>query len=174
MSRMQFLLSIVILSGCDGVDADVAASRPDARIPAVVRVIAADVQNASAPDRRPILPQDSRYDLPTCATLEQGSPDTVATLFEQHYPAPLVSPDTVDDIELSVADLDSLTAFAACAAAKNDYEPFVADNASALFASKRHGAAAFAALRRAAAGSGFAADAAQEFGDQMRRYVKPR
>lgn len=121
-----------------------------------------------------ILPPHSRYDLPGCAAFEKSSSDDGADLFEQHYPPELIDPGTVEDTTLYAADLDTVTGFAACAAAITDYEPFVADNALALFASKKHGAAAFAALQRAAVGSTFAAKAAREFSSQMREYVKAR
>ncbi len=93
-------------------------------------------------------------------------------MFEQQYPAALINPATVDEQSLTANDIAKIAGFAACAAAKTDFEPFVADNASALFASKTHGAAAFAALERLSREPGFEGTAAKAFAEQMRDCAK--
>ncbi len=109
---------------------------------------------------------------PDCATLQSLSPDAAADVFEKQYPSKLVDPATVDSVTLTASEIEAIALFAACAAARTGYEPFVADNASALFASTRHGNAAFAALKRLSRAPGIEGKAAKAFDDQMRDYIK--
>lgn len=108
---------------------------------------------------------------PTCAALETKNADDVSDLFEKHYPAGLVDPDTVDSQQLTPSELTATVKFAACAAAKTNFEPFVADGATALFTSKTYGAAAFAALESISKSPGYIGKAAKEFAEQMRSYA---
>jgi hypothetical protein len=109
---------------------------------------------------------------PTCATLQSKNPDDVADLFEKLYPAGLIDSNAVEHQNLTPDGLLATVTFAACAAAKTNFEPFVADGSTALFSSKRHGAAAFAALENMSNKPGFEGKAAKEFAEQMRNYAK--
>jgi hypothetical protein len=116
--------------------------------------------------------QDEFSQIPDCASLQSKSYDEVSNLFEKHFPAALIDPGRVENVSLTQNEISLLAAFAACAAAKTDFEPFVADGATAFFGSKKHGNTAFSALESTSRKPGFEGKAAKEFAEQMRNYVK--
>ncbi len=128
----------------------------------------AEVKDTMAEDK----PAPSQFDLPECDSLQSQSADAVAALFETKFPPQIIDPKTVDAVQLTPEEMEAVTAFAACAAAKNDFEPFIADNATALFTSRVHGKAAFAALDRISRRPGFIGPAAKAFAKQMRGFAE--
>ena len=121
-----------------------------------------------------VLPSKKRSKYADCNSLSLKNADEVSDLFEKQYPTALVDVNIVDEQSLTSDDMAAIVRFAACAAAQTDFEPFVADNASALFASKKHGNAAFAALEKISRNPGFEGKAAKEFAAQMRAYAEER
>lgn len=98
----------------------------------------------------------------------QAEADQAIAAFERAYPAALVDPATVERRTVAPAVLTRIIANLPCLAALPGGDPFVAEQASALFASRAHGRAAFAALDRLAATDPRAA----RFARQMRAYVR--
>jgi hypothetical protein len=117
-------------------------------------------------------PSNEKSKFADCDSLQLQNADGASDLFEKQYPPALIDPNSVDEQTLTPDDMAAIVRFAACAAAKTDFEPFIADNASALFASKKHGNAAFAVLEKMSRTAGFEAKAAKDFANQMREYVK--
>lgn len=110
--------------------------------------------------------------LPDCAALlaERGDPEALLGQLERTYPAAYADPSRVD-AAVAADSVPLLARSLACLGGLTGYDAFVADQAVALFASRRHGAAAFAALDRMAAGGGPQAAYAREFAAQMRDYI---
>ena len=107
----------------------------------------------------------------TGAGTSQAAADRIIAAFEKEYPAALVDPARVEGVAVEPAVLARIVGDLACLASLPGGDPFVADQASALFASPRHGAAAFAALDRLASAGD---SAAARFARQMRAYARPR
>lgn len=108
--------------------------------------------------------------LPTCAEVRADGPagDALVEAFGARYPKVLVSPDTVETVALDRAAVDNAVDYIACVASATDFDPMVAENSLALFASHRHGKAALARL----ATLGRTGDpAAQEFKEQIKGYL---
>ena len=97
--------------------------------------------------------------------VQQQHADMLIDAFEKDYPAALVDPDRVESAVVSPATLKAIVADLACLATQPGGDPFVPDQAAALFASKRYGAQAFALLAK----SGNA-----RFAKQMRDYTAVR
>lgn len=112
--------------------------------------------------------------VPDCATLltTTADPQSLLDEFEQSYPAAYADPALVDDAVPADA-VPQLARSLACLAGVTAFEGYLADQASALFASSRHGPAAFAALAAAAKTTGREADYARSFADQMRAVIRP-
>jgi hypothetical protein len=113
-----------------------------------------------------------QFDFPDCATLQKQSEDSVLAEFERKFPKAIIGEESVETVELSAADMTAVTGYLACVSGAANLDPFVADNALSLFSSKRHGAAAFAALDDLAASNAPGAQEARAFAAQMREYVK--
>lgn len=94
--------------------------------------------------------------------------DAMLAAFEADYPKALVDPATVELQQLAPATLQRIVADLGCLAGQVGGDAFIPEQAVALFASRRHGAAAFAALD-VLARSGDAA--AERFLVQMRGYT---
>jgi hypothetical protein len=95
-------------------------------------------------------------------------------MIERVYGAALVGERSVEREKISPAEMADMTRTMACVASWNGTAS-IADSFAALFASRRHGKAAFAALAvHAKNKTATASDrrAAQEFASQMRSYVK--
>lgn len=109
-----------------------------------------------------------------CTTLLASSADAQSLLdrFERDYPAAYADPARVDDA-VPADTVPELARSLACLAGVTSFEGFLADQASALFASPRHGRAAFAALAAAGKGSGREAEYARRFAEQMRAVIRP-
>lgn len=97
--------------------------------------------------------------------------DAMLAAFETEYPKALVDPAQVELQDVTPATLEHLVADLACLAGQIGGDPFVPEQAAALFASRRYGVAAFAALDALArSGSG----EAERFGVQMRAYTEAK
>ncbi len=140
---------------------------------------APDTTAASMTKAIPKMPADpisvvkkSRFNLPSCSELKAQnlSEDDLITHLENHYPAELVSVDTVEDVELSSHDLTQLTGYVACVASLTP-GPYAPESALALFASKRYGNSAMAALKKRSQGSTVEAKAAKQFVEQITAFL---
>lgn len=98
----------------------------------------------------------------------QAAADAMLAAFEKDYPAALVAPAQVEGAAIPPAVLERIVADLSCLAGQPGGDPFVPEQAAALFASPRHGAAAFAALERLASAGN---QRARRFAVQMRGYV---
>jgi hypothetical protein len=99
----------------------------------------------------------------TAAELARG--DALIAAFERTYPQALVDPATVDTVTIAPPTLRVLVDDLACLSTQPGGDPFVAEQAAALFASKRYGPAAFGWLARTGR---------TRFAQQMRRYSAAR
>ena len=100
--------------------------------------------------------------------------DRLVNAFERSYPKALAGEASVERTPLGSDALARLVADLACVSSHPGADPFVPEQALALFASKRHGRAAFAALNalaRSEAASPALRSAARAFERQMRSYV---
>jgi hypothetical protein len=111
--------------------------------------------------------------LPTCAELEASGLDASAQgdAFYERYPKELAGEDSVEQVALDEAAIGSVVGHLACAARLAGYDPVVVESGLALFASRRHGARALAALEGVATGSGAEAAGARRFAEQVRGYL---
>ena len=109
-----------------------------------------------------------------CATLlaSPADPQSLLDAFERDYPSAYADPARVDGA-VPADTVPELARSLACLAGVTSFEGFLSDQASALFASRRHGPAAFAALAAAGKGSGREADYARRFAEQMRAVIRP-
>ena len=109
--------------------------------------------------------------LPTCAEVRADGRvgDALVDAFGARYPKALVSPDSVETVALDSAAIDNAVDYVACVASATDFDPMVAENSLALFASHRHGKAA---LARLAALRKTGDPAAKEFEEQIKGYLK--
>jgi hypothetical protein len=112
--------------------------------------------------------------LTSCTELEQRGPskDVLIDDFLAAYPHDIFNPAKVEAFALTPAELDDVVANLACAAGLSGYGPDVAESALALFASKRYGNPAMAALRRHSDGDDVKARSARTFAGQMVDYLK--
>lgn len=111
--------------------------------------------------------------LPTCDALEAGGKvgDALADAFYARYPKSLAGEASVEQVALDAAAIDNVVRYLVCVAGATAYDPVVAENGLALFASKRHGAAARQALSALARSSDPAAGAARRFDAQIAGYL---
>lgn len=117
--------------------------------------------------------QQAGLPLPTCAQLhaEGKVGSALADAFYARYPKPLAGEDSVETVALNTAGLDNVVRYLACVAGATDYDPVVADNGLALFASHRHGAAALRNLKALGDSNDPSAEAARRFLAQIREYL---
>ncbi len=110
--------------------------------------------------------------LPTCAEVARSglSGAALADAFDARYPAALNDADGIETLALDQAQIAGIVDYLVCVAGRTDGDVGVAEAGYTLFGSKRHGAAAFAALDRLAKG-GDAATAARAYEVQMRGYL---
>ncbi|TRW17351.1 hypothetical protein [Glacieibacterium frigidum] len=102
--------------------------------------------------------------------VDAAAADAMLAKFEAEYPKPLVSPALVEGQRIAPATLTRIVTDLSCLAAQIGGDPFVPEQAAALFASRRHGADAFAALDRLAVSD----EQAARFRDQMKAYIAAR
>jgi hypothetical protein len=125
-------------------------------------------------DRREGEKTTSKYSFPTCDSLRSAGRNADAHLedFNAVFPAEIVGETSVDKLDLSVADLRSIGSYASCVTGLTpNMPPEIADSTAALYSSKKHGKAAFAALDALAKGNGQDAALARAFAEQMRVYI---
>jgi hypothetical protein len=116
----------------------------------------------------------SRFDLPGCERL-RASGEGADALLDRHardFPAVLVGEAEVETVELAPADLDAVAAYLSCLSGLTDGDPSVVESGLSLFASRRHGRAALAALDALARTPGLDGAAAKAFAEQVRGYLK--
>ena len=97
--------------------------------------------------------------------VQQQRADALIAAFEKAYPSGLVNPSRVDTAAIPPTTLKVIVEQLACLSTHPGADPFVPEQAAALFASKRYGKTAFALLAK----SGNA-----RFARQMRRYTGVR
>ncbi|MET3722247.1 hypothetical protein [Sphingomonas trueperi] len=112
--------------------------------------------------------------LPSCAALKAEGKvgNALVDAFYARYPKALAGSDSVETVPLDAGALDNVVRYVVCIAGATDYDPTVAENGLALFASKRHGAIARHALVALARSSDPAAGAARRFDAQISGYLK--
>jgi hypothetical protein len=93
---------------------------------------------------------------------QQQRADALIAAFERDYPANLVDPVKVESTVVAPATLARIVADLACLSTQPGADPFVPEQAAALFASKRYGKAAFTHLVKRGQ---------VRFAKQMRAYV---
>ncbi len=84
----------------------------------------------------------------TATASGQARADALIAAFEREYPAALVDPARVEQAMIAPATLQVIVANLACLSKQPGADPFVPEQAAALFASRRYGKAAFALLAR--------------------------
>jgi hypothetical protein len=117
----------------------------------------------------------SKYSFPTCASLRASgySADAHLADFEKNFPAEIIAEESVSKLDLSAEDMRSIGSYASCVTGlAPNMPPEIADASLSLYASKKHGRAAFAALDSLARDGGKDANFAREFAKQMRDYIK--
>ena len=97
--------------------------------------------------------------------VQQQRADQLIAAFEVNYPAALVDPKRVEAASISPAILQKIVSDLACLATQPGADPFVPEQAAALFASRRYGAQAFDILAR---------NGNTRFAKQMRSYTAVR
>ena len=106
---------------------------------------------------------------------ELARTDRLVAAFEKRFPKALRSKTGAERASLTPSVLDALVRELACLASLPGGDPFVPETATTLFASKRHGRAAFAILDRMAADAAASLarrEAARAFAVQMGAYVE--
>lgn len=176
MSVLTFMM-LVLLSACGNSEASKRKDRASDRVAAGQHEAHKQTSPSHDKEQNMVARTASLSALPTCSQLRaeySGKANTEALLaaFNTDYPATLVNEATVEGVSISEPEMERLTAYLACVADLTDYFPEVADGALALYASKRHGAAAFHALQQHAKNSGIDGKAAQQFLEQMQHYVE--
>lgn len=111
--------------------------------------------------------------LPSCQEVQASGKvgGALADAFYARYPKALAGEASVEQLALDPAALDNVVRYLVCVAGATDYDPVVAENALALFASKRHGAAARQMLAALAHSTDPAAGAARRFDAQIAGYL---
>ena len=111
--------------------------------------------------------------LPSCDALKASGKvgNALADAFYARYPKSLASQAGVEQVALDPAALDNVVRYLVCVAGATEYDPVVAENGLALFASKRHGAAAGRALSTLARSTDPIAGAARRFDAQIAGYL---
>lgn len=148
--------------------------------PAIVGLALAACGRSTPSDARAARPTETRMTapieglpLPSCAEVRAVGQDatTIGDAFYKRYPKALAGERSVETVALGVAEIDGIVDYLACVAEATAYDPVVVENGLALFASKRHGAAALARLDALAARPGKAGEAAGRFRKQVRAYL---
>ncbi|NJR77166.1 hypothetical protein [Sphingomonas corticis] len=111
--------------------------------------------------------------LPDCTSVKASAlvGGALGDAFYRRYPKSLADPAAVETLALDDSEMANVVGYLACVATLTDGDPVVADNAAALFASPRHGRAAFARLEALAAKGGAEAAGAARFLRQMKAQV---
>lgn len=110
-----------------------------------------------------------------CAKRErQGISSTVLVgEFSPEYPGALQDPVSVEQQALGADEMTDVVRTLACGAGLSGFGPDVPEAALALFASRRHGAAAMTALRQlSVGGDGIEAIAARNFLERIQSFLK--
>lgn len=143
------------------------AARYDALLP-MLRLSSA--KRATTPEPTP----GAGLPLPSCAALEADGTvgSALVDAFYAGYPKALAGSDSVEAVPLDAAALDNVVRYLVCVAGATDYDPTVAENGLALFASKRHGAAARRLLTTLARSDDAISGAARRFDAQIRGYLQ--
>jgi hypothetical protein len=112
--------------------------------------------------------------LPSCAELRAAAlfDSALVDAFEKRYPRALVGEASVERLALDPGQVGNAAAYLACVAGLTGLDVFVAEQGLALFASRRHGRAALAALDRIASGTGPEAAGARDYARQIRAYLR--
>lgn len=137
----------------------------DALLPRLMPAPAKDAAMATAPAKG--LP------LPSCDAIKADGKvgGALADAFYARYPKVLAGEESVEQVALDAPALDNVVRYLVCVAGATDYDPVVAENGLALFASKRHGAAARHALSALAQSADPIAGAARRFDAQIGGYL---
>jgi hypothetical protein len=144
-----------------------------ARYDALLGLTAEPKQSVMAAANPPARPSEG-LPLPRCIEV-QASPlvgSALADAFYARYPRSLAGEDSVESLMLDPAALDNVVHYLVCMAGATDYDPVVAENGLALFASHRHGAAALRALDSLGRSRDPAAEVARRFRAQIDEYLK--
>ncbi|GJD64006.1 hypothetical protein [Methylobacterium frigidaeris] len=112
--------------------------------------------------------------LPGCAEVRAAALFDAALVasFEKRYPPALVGEASVERLALDPGQVENAAAYLACVAGLTGFDVYVAEQGLALFASRRHGRAALAALDRIARGPGPEARGARDYARQIRAYLR--
>ncbi|MEH3143808.1 MAG: hypothetical protein PGN34_00245 [Methylobacterium frigidaeris] len=111
--------------------------------------------------------------LPTCDEVRASRlvGAALGDAFYRRYPRSLEGEGAVERVALDRGEVANVVGYLACVAGLTGYDPTVAEQGLALFASRRHGAAAFAALDGIARGGRPEAGFATAFRRQIRGYL---
>ncbi|KMO36380.1 hypothetical protein VQ02_15585 [Methylobacterium variabile] len=104
------------------------------------------------------------------ATARVGA--ALAEDFDRRYPRALAGEASVERLALDAGAIENAVGYLACVAGLTDLDVNVAEQGLALFASRRHGRAALAALDRIARGPGPEARGARAYAGQIRAYLR--
>ncbi|SEP50712.1 hypothetical protein SAMN04487843_13929 [Methylobacterium sp. ap11] len=112
--------------------------------------------------------------LPGCAEVRAAAlvGSALVTAFETRYPPALVGEASVERLALDPGQVANAAAYLACVAGLTGLDVYVAEQGLALFASRRHGRTALAALDRIARGTGSEAGSARDHARQIRAYLR--
>jgi hypothetical protein len=144
-----------------------------ARYDALLGLVAEPKESAMATAKPPAGPSEG-LPLPSCADVQASGQvgSALADAFYARYPQSLAGEDSVESVRLDPAALDNVVHYLVCVAGATDYDPVVAENGLALFASHRHGAAALRRLDALGHSRDPAAEAARKFKAQIDAYLK--
>jgi hypothetical protein len=119
-------------------------------------------------------PPTTGLPLPTCAQIHSEGKvgGALADAFYARYPKSLAGEQSVEAVTLDAAALDNVVQYLTCVAGATDYDPVVAENGLALFASRRHGPAALRTLEALGRSADPAAGAARRLHTQVSAYLK--
>ncbi|KMO36957.1 hypothetical protein [Methylobacterium aquaticum] len=112
--------------------------------------------------------------LPGCAEVRASAllGSALVSAFERRYPPALVGEASVERLALDPGQVENAAAYLACVAGLTGLDVYVAEQGLSLFASRRHGRAALAALDRIARGTGPEAGSARDYARQIRAYLR--
>ena len=96
---------------------------------------------------------------------QQQYADRLIAAFERDYPTTLIDPKRIENAAIAPTLFAQIVDHLACLSTQPGADPFVPEQAAALFASKRYGKAAFARLAQTKQAA---------FARQMRAYVSVR
>ncbi|WP_333573091.1 hypothetical protein [Sphingomonas sp.] len=112
--------------------------------------------------------------LPSCDEIKAGGEvgEALADTFYARYPKSLAGEASVEQVALDPAALDNVVRYLVCVAGATQYDPVVAENGLALFASKLHGVAARRRLSALAHSGDPAAGAARRLDAQITGHLQ--